>query len=120
MPTNRTRADLPATVEKAMELCLPLTPREAAKMTEALEISAGDIGRHVGVYRNGSQRLEIVAKDGRLFLKSAGGSEMVLVKHSETRYGTAGAGPTEFVLLAGDDGKTEYVHSGSRSFARVR
>jgi len=118
--TNRSGANLPATIEKAMELLLPLQPTEPPKPKAALPVSAEDASRNAGVYQNGDQRLEILAKGNQLFLNREGGAEAPLVKHTEVRYAVEGRTAAEFVMVAGADGKTEYVHSGSRSFARVR
>ena len=116
--TNRTGANLPATADKATELMLPLAARSEAAPKTALPISGPDAARTAGVYRNGDQRIEIVARDNRLFLKQGRGAETTLAKHSDARYAVEGG--AELVMVAGTDGKTEFVHSGSRSFARVR
>jgi CubicO group peptidase (beta-lactamase class C family) len=117
--TNRTGAELPATVEKASELLLPLEPKPAPQPKATLPISVEDLRRHAGVYRNGDQRLEIVAEGDRLLLKQGLSSAATLVKHSEARYALEGRGAAEIVMVAGPNGQTEYVHNGSRSFARV-
>ena len=116
--TNRTGANLPATVEKASELLLPLQPKPAAQSKASLAISAEDLGRHAGVYQNGDQRLEIVVEGSRLLLKRGRATGTPMVKHSEARYAVDG-GAAEYVMVARSVGQTEYVHSGSRSFARV-
>ncbi len=115
---NRTGANLPDTVEKASELLLPLKPAAAPAPRSALPVSAEDLKRNAGVYQNGDQRLEIVARDSRLFVKR-GRSESELVKRSEARWAAQG-GSAEYVMIAGSDGVTEYVSAGSRSFARAR
>ncbi len=117
--TNKTGATLPATTEKALELLLPLERREDTTPTAALPVTAADIHRHVGIYQNGEQHIEIVARENRLYVKRQG-REIALVKHTEARYGVEGGGAAEYVLVAATDGQTEYVHSGSRSFARIR
>lgn len=116
--TNRTGANLPATQDMASELMLPLQPKPAASPKAPLALSAQDGDRIAGVYQNGDQRLEILARDNRLFLKRARGGDSPLVKHSDARYAVEGAGG-EYVIVYGSGGKAEYVHSGSRSFARV-
>lgn len=116
--TNRTGANLPATQEKASELMLPLQPKAVLASKAVLALSAQDGERIAGVYQNGDQRLEFVARDQRLFLKRARGGDAPLVKHSEARYAIEGAGG-EYVMVYGSGGKAEYVTSGSRSYARV-
>jgi CubicO group peptidase (beta-lactamase class C family) len=117
--TNRSGANLPATVEKALETMLPLEGHEEAKPKPALAVTAADLARNAGVYRNGDQRIEVVARDGRLFVKQRE-RETPLVKHSEMRYAAEGRAGGEFILVAGADGKTEYVCSGTRSYARAK
>jgi len=117
--TNRSGATLPATVDKATELMLSLTAKVEDQPKAALPISAQDAARVSGVYQNGDQRIEIVARDNRLFLKPGRSAERPLVKHSDARYALEG-GAAEYVVVAGTDGKAEYVSNGSRSFARVR
>jgi len=114
--TNRSGATLPATLDKAMELLLPLQERRTPAL-KSLAVTPQDAARHAGVYRNGDQSIEIVGREGKLFLKRTNGGEVALVKRSETRY--AAEGGAEYVMT-GDGGRTEYVTSGSRSLARVR
>jgi CubicO group peptidase (beta-lactamase class C family) len=116
--TNRSGANLPATVDKAMELLLPLKESPAKPAPKSLAVTPQDAVRHVGVYRNGDQSIEIAARDGKLFLKRTSGSDAALVKHSESRYAVEGGG--EYVMTGGAGGRTEYVTAGSRSLARVR
>ena len=60
-----------------------------------------------------------MAEGDRLLLKQGLSSAATLVKHSEARYALEGRGAAEIVMVAGPNGQTEYVHNGSRSFARV-
>ena len=115
--TNRTGAELPVTMEKASELMLPLQAKAEPSSKPVLTVSSEDIRRNVGVYQNGDQRLEIVTAGDRLVLKQ-GSTSRTLVKHSGARYGVDG-GAAEHTMVPGADGNTEYVHNGSRAFARV-
>ncbi len=115
--TNRTGAELPATLEKASELMLPLQAKPAVPTKAALPVSEEDLRCNAGVYQNGDQRLEIVAEGGRLLLKQERGARP-LVKHGEATYTVEGGG-AEYVMVAGASGQTQYVHNGSRSFARA-
>jgi CubicO group peptidase (beta-lactamase class C family) len=117
--TNRTGANLPATAGKAMELLLPLGPKAAPKTPAALEVTPEDLSRHPGVYQNGDQRLEVIAKEKRLFLKLGRMSEMPLVKRGGARFSPENGSP-EYIMVAGPAGRTEYLNAGSRSFARVQ
>ena len=113
---NRTGAGLPATADKAMELMLPMKPR-TTPARRTLDTTADDLRRHPGVYQNGDARIEITARDGRLYLKRGRGADAALNKLGADRFGVEGA-PGEYVFVAGESGVSEYVASGSRSLAR--
>jgi CubicO group peptidase (beta-lactamase class C family) len=113
---NRTGAGLPATADKAMELMLPLKPR-TVPARRVMEVTADDLRRHPGVYQNGDARIEVTARDGRLYLKRGRTAEVALNKLGADRFGVEGASG-EFVFVAGERGVSEYVASGSRSLAR--
>jgi CubicO group peptidase (beta-lactamase class C family) len=116
--TNRTGMELPATLEKASEFMLKMEAKTPAAAKVSLPIMPDDGRRHEGAYRNGDTLLEIAVKDGKLVLMQEGRSR-ALVKRSEVRYGVE-IGTEELVMVSGGDGKTEYVHNGSRSFVRIR
>jgi hypothetical protein len=115
--TNRTGATLPVTTGKAMELHIALGTKPAKEPRDPLPVTAKDIHEIAGVYQNGGQRIETSAKDGRLFVKRGLGPEVELVKRGDHSFDAGGA---EFTMVSGADGLIEYVHSGLRSFARVR
>ena len=112
--TNRTGASLPRTVAAALALLLPLQPEAPPAAKAALELTAEDLSRHTGVYQNGAERMEIVVKEHRLFLKRAN-REAALVKRSTSRYSV---GATELEMVPGSDGRTGYIEIGTRAFAR--
>ena len=116
MQTNRSGATLPATMAHATELLAPLGPPPPGT-NAILKVTPNDVSRIEGVYQNGSQRIEILSRDNRLFLKRDRRAEVELVKHSDSSFTAATA---VFNMVAGADGRNEYIHSGSRSFARVR
>ena len=95
---------------------LPLAAKPDTTSRAELPITAEDLRRVAGVYRNGEQKVEIAARDGGLYLKRGNGEDR-LVKRSETRFSGLRGG--EYVVVAGPGGTIEYVNSGSRSFARV-
>jgi len=113
--TNRSGATLPATLGEASGLLVPLGP-PASSDDQTSRITPDDTARIAGVYENGSQRIEIAARDNRLFLKRGRGVEVELAKRSASSFT---AGTMRLAMVAGADGKTEYVHTGARSFARV-
>ncbi|MDR3702143.1 MAG: serine hydrolase [Candidatus Sulfopaludibacter sp.] len=116
--TNRSGATLPETADKALEMLLPLSPTESTKKS-ALPLTGEDLRRNAGTFRNGDERIEIVARQNRLYLKRGAAAEAPMIKYGESDYGLE-KGATSFIMVRGADGKTEYLHSGLRSFARER
>lgn len=117
---NRTGVALSETAEKAMELMLPLKPRAAETPKEDLPMTAADMANYTGKYGQREISVEILLKDGKLFLKQ-GQSERPMRKIGENRFaaGAPGATPTQFVLVPGADGKAEYYHAGLRAARRI-
>jgi CubicO group peptidase (beta-lactamase class C family) len=115
--TNRSGATLPQTRDKAFELLVRLGPSETAKKS-ALPVTDEDLKRNAGTFRNGDERIEIIARENRLYLKRGAAPETPMIKYSDADYGAERA-TASFTMVRGTDGKTEYVHSGLRSFARV-
>jgi CubicO group peptidase (beta-lactamase class C family) len=107
---NRSGVSMLATTEKALELMLPLKPKASATR-RVLDASADDLRKLPGMYRNGDGRIEISAKDGKLWLKRAG-SESALTKVGDGRFTQDGGGGS-YVFVEGG-----YVHSGGRSFSK--
>jgi hypothetical protein len=107
---NQSGASLPATADKALQLMLPLKP-QIPIVRAMTEVTANDLRRYPGVYRNGDSRIEVSAKDGKLWLKR-GGSNGALTKLGEGRFAQEGSGGS-YVFVDGG-----YVHSGGRSFAK--
>jgi CubicO group peptidase (beta-lactamase class C family) len=116
--TNRTGATLPQTTVKALEMLLTLGPVGGA-IKSAVPATGEDLARNAGIFRNGDQRIEIVARENRLYLKRGATPEVAMIKFGDTDYGLEKAAGL-FTMVRGADGKTEYVHSALRSFARVR
>jgi CubicO group peptidase (beta-lactamase class C family) len=108
---NRSGVSLPATTDKALELMLPLRPRSTAAR-RVLDTTADDLRRFAGTYRNGETRIEVAARDGRLYVKRGTGAEVALTKAGDGRF-TQDGGAGSFFFAGGD-----YVHTGGRSFAR--
>ena len=118
---NRSGVALNKTAEKAMELMLPLKPREASKPKQELMMTAAEMANYAGKYGQREASAEILLRDGKLFLKQ-GANEMVISKIGENRFAATAPGdsrPLEFALMPGADGKTEYFHSGLRAARRI-
>jgi len=93
---NRTGGTLPRTSEKALELLLPLGPRPEPKPRPAP--TGAQMERCVGVYAQGSERIEVIREDGRLVLREGGR--------------TAPVGPG--VVLVSE----KYLHRNGRTFRK--
>jgi CubicO group peptidase (beta-lactamase class C family) len=112
--TNKSGATLPRTAVQALEMMVTLGPPEVAKRV-VQSITAEDLRRDAGVFQNGAERIEIVAHDGKLYLKRGVAAEIELVKYGDSEYG-----PGTYIMIRDASGQTEYVHTGLRSFARSR
>lgn len=119
---NRTGASLSKTAEKAMEMMLPLAPKAPQEVEEDLPISDADKAEWVGAYlQPGGQKLEIVLKDGKLFLRR-GTSELPIRKTGENRISVAAPGASraqQLFIVRGKDGKTLYLHTGGRAAKKI-
>jgi CubicO group peptidase (beta-lactamase class C family) len=107
---NQSGASLPATADKALQLMLPLKT-QIPVVRGMTDVTASDLRKYPGVYRNGDSRIEVSAKDGKLWLRR-GGSPSALTKLGEGRFSLEGSGGS-YVFVDGG-----YVHSGGRSFAK--
>ncbi len=112
---NRTGGSLPKTAEKALELLLPRATKNA-EPPPALALTEAEMERCSGVFAQGSQRAELLKRDGQLWLKR----ETQTLPVSKTGAGRFKAGTTTFALVFGADGKAEYFHAGLRSLRRVK
>ena len=80
--TNRSGATLPETTDKALEMLLPLGPAESAKKS-AVPLTGEDLKRNAGTFRNGDERIEIIAREQRLYLKRGAAAETPMIKYGE-------------------------------------
>jgi len=118
---NRTGVALNKTAEKAMELMLPVKPKEDDKPKQELPMSAAEMASYEGKYGQRDVSFEILLKDGKLFLKQ-GPNEMRIRKIGEGRFSAAppdNSRSLEFALVSGADGKAEYLHAGLRASKRI-
>lgn len=109
---NRSGASLPRSTEKAMELALGLPPSKRETTSAAPPpLTDAQLSAYAGVYSQGARRMEIVKKEGKLFLKQ-GQRETELQHTGEHRFGG-------YFFVTSPDGRVEYLHSGGRSWRRV-
>jgi CubicO group peptidase (beta-lactamase class C family) len=114
---NRSGASLNRTVEKAMELLLPLKP-EVKEPEKEIPMDAAEMARYTGVYVHQPQRFELFIKGGKLFGKQ-GNTEGEVKKVGDMKFSIATPGrPQSFALVAGPDGRAEYLHFSLRAAKR--
>jgi CubicO group peptidase (beta-lactamase class C family) len=113
---NQSGVTMSATAMKALEIMLPLQPKQSSPAKTILEITTVDIRRHVGIYRNGDERVEITANNGKLFVPRDQRTSP-LIKRSADKYEAESGG--SYVFSGGGDGVMRYLSSGSRSFSRI-
>lgn len=111
---NRSGASFPRTAEKALEvgLGLPSTTTAAQPAAELAALTDAQMSAYAGIYAQGPRKLEIITKDGMLFLKQ-GARETELRRTGEHRF-TPG-----IVFVEGADGTIEYLHIGGRSLKKL-
>ncbi len=111
---NRSGASFPRTAEKALEVGLGLSSSTTTAPTAAAPVPLTDaqMSAYAGSYSQGQRTMEIVKKDGKLFLKQ-GTRETELRHQGEHRFGAG------IVFVAGSDGAIEYLHIGGRSWKKV-
>ena len=109
--TNKSGETLNRTTAKAKELFLPLKPAVAEPTKKALPLPAADLTVFGGKYVNGPQTWEILAKDGRLFLKEQG-QEFALSKTGDWQLSFGDALENDLVFVRGADGNAEYIFNG--------
>jgi CubicO group peptidase (beta-lactamase class C family) len=115
--TNKSGVTLAKTTEKAREMFLPLKPAPAEKPKENLPLTANDLAGFTGKYVNGPQTWEILAKDGRLYLKDAE-AEYPLTRTGAQKLSFGEKLENDVATVPGADGKTEYIFTGLYSARR--
>jgi CubicO group peptidase (beta-lactamase class C family) len=110
---NRSGASLPRTAEKALELALPV---EVVSKPEAGPAPAAEeLMKLAGVYRNGSESVQLKWIEGKLV--QVGAKEQAVTALGGMRFR---AGENEpFEIATGKDGKTLYLYRGIRAFRKV-
>lgn len=121
---NRTGSILGRTVEKAMELSLPLKPKPRAPLRRPTPMTRAEMERYAGTYANGLLRIELFVREGKLFRKDfypptieegpGRQFEAPVEKVGPDRFAFTPPGeaaPVEFVLVPGAGGRPEFLHS---------
>lgn len=118
--SNRTGALLIKSMEKATQLALKLNPGFTEPPDKPLQMTEGEMLRYVGAYVNNPAYLsvEILMKDGRLYLRQSGSDRMSpVIKIGDHRFSNEG---THFVLIPGNDGRIEYLHIVGHALKKVQ
>ena len=112
---NRTGIGLNASVAKAMEIALPLEPLTNSTRSQSGPSSA-DMNAYVGRYSQGPRTIEVLLRDGKLFLKQNNREQPIVIGDGDLRAEREGA---RWVAVRGASGAVEYLHSGSRSWRKI-
>jgi CubicO group peptidase (beta-lactamase class C family) len=120
---NRTGSGLTRTTAKAVELAASLTaPPPSTDSAKPIPMSPSEMAELAGAY---SQTLkpdvELFVRDGQLLMKF-GANGLPVTKVAESRLAVqrpGGAPPQEFTVTRGKDGKTLYLHQGSRALRKI-
>jgi len=118
---NRSGGQLEKTSERALELTARLQPA-ASRPTARIAVDASELAKYAGVYTNPPARIELIARDGRLFVRR-GTTESEATKIGDLRFLVAPAAPgatgQEFALVPGADGQIAFLHLSSRAFKKL-
>jgi CubicO group peptidase (beta-lactamase class C family) len=106
---------LPATTERALEAAASLGPADSKPKTTPTAFTATELRRIAGRYQNGKTRFELLARDGKLYLKQQNGSETELRRYGPSSFG---ANRPAFTLVASGTGEVDYLLNGDRAYAR--
>lgn len=109
---NRDGANLRKTIEKAIELGLPLAAKDELRPKPVLTLSEDEMKKYIGVYSNPNRwDEEVLIKEGKLTLKLFG-VELALTKVGDGRFAFQfpNAPPEEMVIKPAADGKPGYLH----------
>jgi CubicO group peptidase (beta-lactamase class C family) len=119
---NRNGASLSRTATRALELMVPVAAPVTEPAPKPVPLTPAEIAEYAGAYsQTAKPDVELVAKDGQLLLKS-GALSLPVSRLTATRFVVTRPGattPQEFTLTRGRDGKTLYLHQGTRALRRL-
>jgi hypothetical protein len=117
--TNLNSAVFNRSAEKALELMLPLTPKPG--LTATVAMNEAEMAKYVGVYSDPPSRVEILIRDGQLFIKEFGLTLPVNRTVDNRLLITPPLSSQAEVIevVPGSDGRTEYLRKGWRTYKRV-
>jgi CubicO group peptidase (beta-lactamase class C family) len=113
---NRSGATLTRTTEAAIEAVLKLPPAPAEPKSGVLTTTAAERARFVGTYSQGPRQMTIALKGDSLILQQPG-RELPLQKVGDLEF-SAPAG--RYVFVADASGTITFLHSGGRSWRKIK
>ena len=120
--TNKSGGRLEKTVEKAMEMMLPLTAKSPDSPRTPLPMSESEMAKYVGTYvHSPRQSMEIVVQGGKLLIKDEDalipltkiGQNLFLMNQPGTPE------PEELALVPDAKGAIEFLHINGRAFKKL-
>jgi len=120
---NRTGASLPRTAMRALELVVPLAAPVTPPLASPIPMSASEMVEYAGEYsQTARSEAELLVKDGQLFLRAGAATPAPVTRVGATRITVQRPGamsPQTIFLTRGKDGRTLYLHQGSRALKRI-
>jgi CubicO group peptidase (beta-lactamase class C family) len=113
---NRTGSTLSRTANKAMEIVLSLEPAAPPQTRHPMKLDAAEISEYVGTYFQGSAKIEIVNRNGKIYFKQETLDSGPLEKMAE---GELESDDVLLFMVRGPSGAVEYVYAGGRSWRKV-
>lgn len=112
---NSTGVGLGDAASKALDIALGLPP-ETTTTSSPLTFTERDLYAYAGTYAQGGRTLHVVVRNGQLAL-SQNNRETPLLKFGDD---DLRAGGTRYVFVRGAGGTIEFVHTGGRSWTKVK
>ena len=118
--TNKTGALFTKTMDEATELAGTLAAEPPVEAPKPLPMNDVERAGYVGTYVNNPKYLsvEILQKDGSLFLRQIGANDMSpIIKIGNNKFSSGG---DEFVLIPGKDNKIEFMYIVGHALKKVQ
>jgi CubicO group peptidase (beta-lactamase class C family) len=113
---NRSGVTLARTVDAATAAVLKLPPAPAEPKPAVMPTTVAERARFVGTYSQGPRQMTIALKDDGLILQQAG-RELPLQKVGDLEFAAAAG---RYVFVADSTGVITFLHSGGRSWRKVK
>jgi CubicO group peptidase (beta-lactamase class C family) len=113
---NRSGVTLARTADKATEVALNLPPAKAEPTRQPVPTTAEERARFIGTYSQGPRQMTIALKGDALVLQQAA-RELPLQKVGDLAFSSAAG---SYVFVADASGAVTFLHTGGRSWRKVR